>query len=147
MSRGSHLYVACRSVCDRGWQKVCLITWSFPSEALDHLIFKVKLKPLFLIIDFHSLAVGHLDSWIGSQKEFWSLYSIWYLYVHAVGFSTGWVRGRVTVRDLDVYVCGDHLVFDCLHSVSNQNWTVGKPQNEANHCVLTHDYIFLHCRR
>ena len=42
--QGVITYVACRSVCDAikffEWQKVCLITWSFPSEALDCLIFK-----------------------------------------------------------------------------------------------------------
>ena len=54
--------------------------------------------------------------------------------MHAVGFSTGWVRDCVRVRALDMYVCGDGLVFDCLHS---KNWTVGRAQNEANRCVLT----------
>ena len=64
LSRGSHLYVACWSVCDRikifDQQNVCLIVWS---EALDCLIFlRVKgqrsnCSHAFLILDFCSLEV------------------------------------------------------------------------------------------
>ena len=56
---GSHLYVACWSICDQNldiW--LCLITWLFPSKVLDCLIYsglKVKLQPH--VLDFCSLEI------------------------------------------------------------------------------------------
>ena len=75
MSRSSHLYVACK-IFDQ--QKVCLIAWSFPSEALDHLILmgqRSNCSCLFMILWF-SQFTGYLDPLIGSHKGLWLLDSI-----------------------------------------------------------------------
>ena len=75
-SRGSHLYVASWSICDRDWDfwsaKSALDWLIVPSEALDCLVFnesKVKLQPLFWSLEFCSS--GYLDPLISSQKSLW----------------------------------------------------------------------------
>ena len=53
-------------------QKVCLIAWSFPSEALECLIFKrskVELQPCVL----DPLIIAVFDPLIGPQEGLWSL--------------------------------------------------------------------------
>ena len=67
-SKGSHLYVACWSICDHDQvfdrRKVCLIAWSVPPEALDHLIFKGQ----------RSNCSHVLDCWfLAAWKSPWSL--------------------------------------------------------------------------
>ena len=75
ITRGSHLYIACWSVCDRNqnfWLEK--YAWFFPSEAINCLIFmgwRLNWSRTFLILwllQFES----YLDPLIGSLKGLWS---------------------------------------------------------------------------
>ena len=71
------VFVTAIKMFDR--QKVCLIAWSFPSEPLDHLIFRVKgqiaATPCWFI-DFSSSEVT-LIPWSAPKKSFDHLIQFW----------------------------------------------------------------------
>ena len=75
--RGSHMQALATGIKVFDLQKVCLIVWSFTSEALEHLIFKgskVKLQPC--VLDLLILAVQR-SPWSAPQKGFDHLIQFW----------------------------------------------------------------------
>ena len=87
-ARGSHLYVACWSICNWDqdfWLAKSVLDWLIvPSKALDHLIFfygsKVRLQ-LCILVPLLQFG-GDPDPLVGSQRGLWSLDSQLQMLLH-----------------------------------------------------------------